>query len=67
MSRYMMMPKMVNLYSEDFNAITHELVEVLAQRRNTERNGRMDDIEDVLFKWAFECMFLVLSHPIISI
>jgi hypothetical protein len=54
MSRYMMMPKMVNLYYEDFNAITHELVEVLTHQRNPERNGRMDDIENILFKWAFE-------------
>jgi hypothetical protein len=50
----MMMPKMVNLYYEDFNAITHELVEVLTHQRNPERNGRMDDIENILFKWAFE-------------
>ena len=56
MSRYMMMPKMVNLYAEDFNVITQELVDVMEKARDPEKQNIVEDVEDILFKWAFECM-----------
>ena len=55
MSRYMMMPKMVNLYAEDFNVITQELVDVMEKARDPEKQNIVEDVEDILFKWAFEC------------
>ena len=57
MSRYMMMPKMVNLYAEDFNVITQELVDVMEKARDPQKETIVEDIENILFKWAFECMF----------
>ena len=55
MSRYMMMPKMVNLYAEDFNVITQELVDVMEKARDPEKQNIVEDVENILFKWAFEC------------
>ena len=55
MSRYMMMPKMVNLYAEDFNVITQELVDVMEKARDPEKQNMVEDVENVLFKWGFEC------------
>ena len=57
MSRYMMMPKMVYLYAEDFNVITQELVDVMEKARDPEKQNIVEDVENILFKWAFECMF----------
>ena len=57
MSSYMMMPKMVNLYAEDFNVITQELVDVMEKARDPEKQNMVEDVENILFKWAFECMF----------
>ena len=55
MSRYMMMPKMVNLYAEDFNVITQELVDVMEKARDPEKQNIVEDVENILFKWALEC------------
>ena len=55
MSRYMMMPKMVNLYAEDFNVITQELVDAMEKARDPQNQNVVEDVENILFKWAFEC------------
>ena len=55
MSRYMMIPKMVNLYAEDFNVITQELVDVMEKSRDPQKQNFVEDVENILFKWAFEC------------
>ena len=55
MSRYMMMPRMVNLYAEDFNVITQDLVDVMEKARDPEKQNIVEDVESILFKWAFEC------------
>ena len=55
MSQYLLIPKMVNLYAKDFNKIVQDLLEVLEETRKPEKHYQVEDIEEVLFKWAFEC------------
>ena len=54
MSKYLLVPKGVNQYSKDFNAIARDLVERVRKEAAGE-NGELVDSEGLLFKWSFEC------------
>ena len=58
-SQFMMVPRKIGEYHEDFNSITRDLLVLLRQIRNSQ-TCVVQDVRACLSMWSFECKLLAI-------
>ncbi len=54
MSKFMMVPRKVAEYHEDFNTITEDLIKNIEMKKDPQ-SALFRDLPSLLFNWSFEC------------
>ena len=63
MSKFMMVPRKVGEYHEGLNSITLDLLKNIRKDKDVD-TSTYSDVPSLLFKWAFECMFISCSASV---
>ena len=54
MSKFIMVPRKVGEYHEDFNRITQDLMKLIEQKKDPQTQV-VSDVNKLHFRWSFEC------------
>ena len=54
MSKFIMVPRKVAEYHEDFNNITLDLIKNIEMKKDS-HSALLSDVPSLLFNWSFEC------------
>ncbi len=61
MSKFMMVPRKVAEYHEDFNNITQDLIKNIEMKKDPQ-SALLSDVPSLLFNWSFECECSKISN-----
>ena len=56
MSKFIMVPRKVAEYHEDFNNITLDLIKNIEMKKDS-HSALLSDVPSLLFNWSFECEY----------